>query len=73
MILQLNPTIPLYTKIGPGRALLVIDYGMDVNTVWVVALTKDGQIKHFDSNDVRLEENYTFGSSAVVLPDGWVK
>ena len=60
MILQLNPSIFVYTKLGHGRALFVIDYGMDINTCWVVALD-NGEIKHFDSNQIRIEENHTYG------------
>lgn len=71
MIHQLNPTIPVYTKLGKGRALLIIDYGMDVNTCWVVSLNETGEIKHLDSNDVRMEENHTFGTKKAILPDGW--
>jgi hypothetical protein len=61
-IIQLNPTITVETPLGTGRALLVLDYGMDVNTCWVIALDTDGQIKHFDSNQIRLQKNYTYGS-----------
>jgi len=73
MILQLSPTIPVYAKLGRGRALMVIDYGMDVNTYWVVALSNTGEVKHFDSNHIRLEENYTYGTMKAILPDDWVK
>lgn len=62
MILQLNPTIPVDTKLGKGRALIVIDYGQDFNTCWVVALDKGGVIKHFDSNQITLQENFTYGT-----------
>jgi hypothetical protein len=72
VILQLNPTIPVYTKLGKGRAIMVIDYGQDINTCWVVALI-NGEIKHFDSNDIRMEENHTYGFSKPKLPDDWVK
>ncbi len=71
-MLQLNPSLFVYTPLGKGRALFIIDYGMDINTCWVVAL-KDGQIKHFDSNNIRLEENYTFGIDKPDLPEGWIK
>jgi len=67
MMLQLHPTIPLHTELGPGRALLVIDYGTDINTIWVVALDNGGQIKHFDSNQVTLQENYTLGTTKTVI------
>lgn len=49
------------TRLGPAFALLVIDYGPTLNSCWVVALKKDGQVKHLDSNDVRLQPNFTYG------------
>lgn len=61
MILQLNPSILVETPLGTGQALLIIDYGMHQNSCWVVALQKDGVIKHFDCNDVILSTNYTYG------------
>ena len=60
MILQLDPSILVETPLGTGQALFVIDYGMHQNTCWVIALVKDGIIKHFDCNDVILSTNYTF-------------
>ena len=49
------------TPLGTGQALFIIDYGMHQNTCWIVALQKDGVIKHFDCNDVILSTNYTYG------------
>lgn len=57
MILQLNPTISVYCKEhGDGEALFIIDYGVNVNTVWVVRF-KGGIIKHFYSDDIRVYDN----------------
>ena len=61
MIYQLNPAILVETPLGQGQTLFIIDYGMHQNTCWVVALVKDGVIKHFDCNDVILSTNYTYG------------
>ncbi|MGF1453187.1 MAG: hypothetical protein ACFB21_14055 [Opitutales bacterium] len=58
---QLNPSLLVTTPLGKGLALLVIDYGMGVNSCWAVALKANGQIKHFDSNDVYLSANPTYG------------
>ena len=60
MILQLNPEIWVNTPIGKGLAIMVIDYGLNHNTCWIVSLEKDGQVKHFDSNDIKLIKNYTY-------------
>jgi hypothetical protein len=51
-IIQLCPQIEVSTPLGKGWAYLVLDYGLMINTIWVVRLT-DGQVKHFDSNDIK--------------------
>ncbi len=61
MIHQLNPTILVETPLGAGQAIFIIDYGMHQNTCWVVSLVSNGVVKHFDSNDVILATNYTYG------------
>ncbi len=61
MILQLNPTILVDTPLGRGHAIFLIDYGMHQNSCWVVALSDNGIVKHFDANDVVVATNYTYG------------
>jgi hypothetical protein len=71
-ILQLNPQIVVYTPLGTGLAYFIMDYGMSVNSCWVVRLAK-GEIKHFDSNDVRVEGNPTYGFPLKPeIPDSWL-
>lgn len=60
MILELEDPISVLTPLGEGLALLIIDYGIHLNTCWVVALRADGQVKHFDANDIKLSKNYTY-------------
>jgi len=55
-MLQLNPTMEVHTPLGDGEAMFIIDYGINVNTVWVVRLPK-GVIKHFYSDDIRVYDN----------------
>jgi hypothetical protein len=57
MICQLNPPIWVTTPMGEGFALLVIDYGPALNSVWVVHLFQDGQVIHVDSAEVRVMGN----------------
>jgi hypothetical protein len=61
MILQLNPQIPLDTDLGPGRAILVIDYSEEDHLYWVVILDKDGSIWTLDNTRVRGQKNITLG------------
>jgi hypothetical protein len=61
MILQLCPPIPVETPHGEGMAIMVLDYGLQWNTMWVVVLRSDRSIKHYDSNDIKLSKNFTIG------------
>lgn len=56
MILQLNPTIDVKTPLGDAEAFFIIDYGVNVNTVWVCRMS-GGEIKHFYSDDVIIYDN----------------
>lgn len=56
MMLQLNPSIDVHTPLGDGEALFIIDYGLNVNTVWVVRFP-GGYIKHIYSDDIRVYDN----------------
>ena len=68
MILQLNPTIPvLCRKHGDGEAMLVIDCGVNVNTIWVVRLP-GGIVKHFYSDDILVYDNPMNGNGFDVKP-----
>jgi len=63
MMIQLSPHIDVVTLLGRGIAIIVIDYGTHQNTCWVVALhDHDLQVKHFDSNDIKLCKNHTYCS-----------
>lgn len=56
MICQLNPTIDVHTPLGDGEAFFIIDYGINVNSVWVIRF-KGGIIKHLYSDDVQIYDN----------------
>lgn len=59
-IYELNDPLWVTTPLGDGVAIFIIDYGIYTNTCWVVALKEDGQIKHFDANDIKLQKNWTY-------------
>jgi len=61
MMLQLNPTIDVKTPLGDGEAFFIIDYGVNVNTVWVCRMA-GGEVKHFYSDDIRIYDNPMNGS-----------
>lgn len=61
MLLQLNPQLKVKTPLGFGYCFFLIDYGIDVNPVFVVRLDVDGQVKSFDSNSIQIEGNPMIG------------
>ena len=56
MMLQLNPTIDVKTPEGDAEAIVIIDYGVNVNSVWLCRM-KGGLVKHFYSDDIRIYGN----------------
>lgn len=70
---QFNPTITVHTPHGVGEAMLLIDYGVNVNTVWVVCLD-EGKVKHYYSDDIRVYDNPMNGKGwNVNIPEDWKK
>ena len=61
MILQLNPPLWVQSPLGEGHAVLVIDYGPSLNTVWVVHLFDSGRVVHIDSSEIRMMGNEMYG------------
>lgn len=61
MILQLNPPIPLMTPKGEGLAYMVIDYGVDYDLMWVVAINDTGEIWTYPNHKVKAIKNITLG------------
>lgn len=59
MIHEFKNTIWVVTPHGESLALLLIDYGINQNTIWVVANREDGRIRHYDSNQITLSKNHT--------------
>lgn len=60
MIHELIQPIYVNTDLGKGLALFLIDYGINLNTCWVVTILETGEVKHFDSNQIRIERNDTY-------------
>lgn len=56
MIHEFRTPIPVKTPHGDGNAIFVIDYGLNVNTVWVVRL-HGGKVKHYYSEDILIYGN----------------
>jgi hypothetical protein len=60
VIHEIQQILWVETPHGDGQALFLMDYGPHENTIWVVALEKDGVIKHYSSERVKLCRNHTF-------------
>ena len=61
MMLQLNPPLWVTTPLGEGHAVVIIDYGPSINSVWVVHQFNDGRVVHVDSSEVRMMGNPMYG------------
>lgn len=56
---EIQQALIVDTEFGKCHALFIIDYGIHENTIWVCASLEDGNIRHFDSNQIRLQKNHT--------------
>ena len=71
MIHQFPTPLAIHTPFGPGEAILFIDYGLDINSVWVVRL-RGGLVKHFYSDDIRVYGNPMNGMGwDMDIPSNW--
>lgn len=71
MIHEFKTPLPVHTPHGEGEAILLIDYGIDVNTVWLVRL-KGGVVKHYYSDDILLYGNPMNGKGFDInIPINW--
>lgn len=63
MILQLNPSIPVYLtdKEVTGECIGWIDYSKEDDLLWVVSLDTTGEIWIVPNNKIRLLKNYSIG------------
>lgn len=70
-MLELSDGWDVFTPLGRGTALIVTTPSYLGNSTIYVKL-QDGQLKHFDSNDIRLAGSPTYGEALVPkLPEGW--
>lgn len=62
MILQLNPTIPVWVKgKGDGYALGWIDYSQEHDLMWIVAFDETGEVWTIPNPEIRLTCNFSMG------------
>lgn len=44
---------------GKVRGILYIDYGVESNGVFLCAVKESGQLKYFNTNQLKIENNFT--------------
>ena len=54
MIHEIKNVLWVETPHGRGQAIFLIDYGIHENTIWVVAIEDTRQIKHYNSNQLKI-------------------
>jgi hypothetical protein len=59
--LQLNPPIPVSTQMGDGYAHFLIDYGIEYDLLFVVALNETGECWTLNNKDIRFQKNISMG------------
>jgi len=68
-----EPPLRVHTPHGEGDAYLVLDYGLNTNTVWIVRL-HGGEPRHYFSPDIRIYGNPMEGRGwDCTIPDDWVE
>ena len=56
---EIQQAMYVETPHGEGIPLFLIDYGPQLNAVWVVANRENGVIRHYDSKQITLTVNHT--------------
>lgn len=67
-MLEFARPIPVLTQLGPGMAIYVTNSGTFANDVWTVVLNT-GKVRHFRTDQVRVEKNDTFNINPYVSSD----
>jgi hypothetical protein len=68
MMLRLDPPLPVVTPRGKALAHVLIDYGIDFDLLWV-CFQVDGECWTWRNQDIRAENNLTFGREGKEIND----
>mgnify|MGYP005686103251 CR=1 FL=1 len=60
---QCDPPIYVNTPMGEGHCLFILDYGVSINTVWLVHHFETSKVVHVDSAEIRV-----FGNPMYEIP-----
>jgi hypothetical protein len=61
MILQLDPPIPVTTPRGSAMAVVLLDYGLEHNLLWVCFQDETSECWTWSNRDIRAQKNITIG------------
>jgi hypothetical protein len=61
LILQLEPPIPVTTPKGNAIAVVLLDYGLEHNLMWVCFQDETGECWTWSNRDIRAQKNITIG------------
>lgn len=59
-MLEFNNPIPVITPHGEGYAIYVSNSKTFENDVWTVVLSSTGEIKHYNTSQIKMVKNGTF-------------
>lgn len=61
MIYEFHKPIPVITEHGEGYAIYVESGGQFENDIWTVCLCEGGLVRHYNTSQIRIYKNATFG------------
>lgn len=62
MMIQLNPTIPVWVEgKGTGQAIGWLDYSSEHHLFWIVAFDDTGEVWTLNNTKIRLQKNISMG------------
>lgn len=56
-IYEIQNPIAVKTPLGDAKAIFLIDYGPDINTVWKCRLDESGKVRNFYDDDIIIYPN----------------
>jgi len=73
MIHEFKTPLAVHTPHGEGEAYLLVDYGLNTNSVWIVRI-KGGRINNYYSDDIRIYDKPMNGKGwDTEIPENWKK
>jgi hypothetical protein len=58
-ICELKNVMYVNTPHGKAQVLFLMDYGIHENSIWICANVENGEIKHYNTNQITLCTNHT--------------